>query len=358
MRFRTIPVVMAFLAFVPVGLGAQGQASPPTSPAPPPAPNAGPQTPAVIPVTVNLVNVLFTVLNARNKMVTDLTQKDFQVMDDNKPQDILFFSRQNDLPLRVGVLLDTSNSIRERLQFEQEAAVDFLYNVVRKNQDQVFLMSVDDSPEITQDFTGDLDRLRNSINRQRAGGGTALYDAVYTAAEHLAKAMPEPQSGGQLDSRGVLVVISDGDDNVSRHSRREALEMAQHAGIVIYTISTSTNWILTDKETNDANAADRKYFKDEGDKLLQQFADDSGGRAFFPYHIDDLAKSFENISDELRSEYSLAFAPANRTPDGKFHNIRIQVSTKGLKVQARKGYFADPPKSAAGAAPDKPANSN
>ena len=177
-----------------------------------------------------------------------MEQKDFKVFDDGKPQEIRFFSRQTDLPLRVGLLLDTSNSIRQRLQFEQEAAIDFLFSVIRKDKDQAFLMTVDDEPEIIQTFTSDLDRLRDAIQRQRAGGGTALYDAIYHAAE-IAQQVPQ-STGTSNDARRVLVVISDGDDTLSRHSRGEALDMAQRAGIVIYTISTSTEWIVTDQETN------------------------------------------------------------------------------------------------------------
>src|SRR5262249_41140075 len=135
---------------------------------------------------VNLVNVLFTVVNNRNKIIADMEQKDFRVYDNNLPQEIRFFSHQTDLPLRVGLLLDTSNSIRQRLTFEQDAASDFLYSVIRKDKDQAFLMTVDDEPGVIQDFTGDLDKLRTVIERQRAGGGTALYDAIYKASEKLA----------------------------------------------------------------------------------------------------------------------------------------------------------------------------
>ena len=335
MRVRITFAVHALLTCGVTGLWAQQ-----------PRPPAAPEQPIVqsqaIRRNVNLVNVLFNVVNQRNKIIADMEQKDFKVFDDNAPQEIRFFSRQTDLPLRVGLLLDTSNSIRQRLMFEQEAATDFLYSVIRKDKDQAFLMTVDDEPEIIQDFTSDLDRLRNVIQRQRAGGGTALYDAVYKAAEQLAMQVPQ-STGSPLDARGVLVVISDGDDNLSRHTRGEALETAQRAGIVIYTISTSTDWIITDQETNGANNASRKYLKTDGDRALEQFATDSGGQAFFPYHVDDLARSFSNIGSDLRSQYSLAYVPTSKFGDGKFHTIRIETAAKGLKVQARKGYFADVP---------------
>jgi VWFA-related protein len=318
------------------------RAQQPQQPAPPPQPPAPVEPPLnagqSIQRNVNLVDVLFTVLNRQNKIVADLNRDNFRVFDDDAQQEIRFFNRQTDLPLRVGLLLDTSNSIRDRLHFEQQAAIDFFYNVIRRDKDQAFLMTVDDEPEMVQGFTGDLNTLREAILKQRAGGGTALYDAIYQACQQLLK-LPASVGNPDTDLRRVLVVISDGDDNLSRHSRGEALDIATRAGIVIYTISTSTNWIVSDQEAAAGDPSNRKYMKDEGDKVLQQFSDESGGRAFFPYRVDDLAQSFAYIGDELRSQYSLAYVPI-RPGDGKFHKIRIEVNTKGLQVRARKGYYA------------------
>src|SRR5580704_3079389 len=159
-----------------------------------PAPAAEPDQGASIRQNVNLVDVLFTVFNNKNKVVANLEKADFKVFDDNVPQEIRFFSRQTDLPLRVGLLLDTSNSIRQRLQFEQQAATDFLFDVIRRDKDQAFLMTVDDNPEVIQPFTGDVPHLRDVIQRQRAGGGTALYDAIYKACEELLHS-PLPAAG-------------------------------------------------------------------------------------------------------------------------------------------------------------------
>ena len=314
------------------------------APAPPP-PEAPLASTQAIRRDVNLVDVLFTVFNRQNKIVANLEQKDFRVTDDGAPQQILFFSRQTDLPLRVGLLLDTSNSIRSRLKFEQDAAIDFLYSVIRRDKDQAFLMTIEDDPQLVQPVTADLNRIRDAILRQRAGGATALYDAIYKASEEMVK-LPLP-TGSRLDLRRVLVVISDGDDTLSRRSRSEALDMAQRAGIVIYTISTSTEWIVSDNNSRAAQTANRKYMKTGGDKVLELFANDSGGRAFFPYLLDDLAQSFAAIGDELRSQYSLAYVPAGRSPDGKFHNIRIQAIPGGLQVRARRGYYATPPEASA-----------
>jgi Ca-activated chloride channel family protein len=291
---------------------------------------------------VNLVDVLFTVFDKHNHIVSTLEKDDFKVTDDGELQRILFFSRQSDLPLRVGLLMDTSNSIRSRLKFEQEAAIDFLYTVIRRDKnDQTFLMTIEDDPQMVVSPTSDLNQVRDAILRQRAGGGTALYDAIYRASEAMAK-LPLP-NGSKLDLRRVLVVISDGDDTLSRHSRSEALDMAQRAGIVIYTISTSTQWIVSDNNSPAARAARRKYMKTSGDKELEVFADDSGGRAFFPYLVEDLSSSFAAISDELRNQYSLAYVPAGREPDGKFHKIRVQAVPKDIRVRARNGYYAAQP---------------
>ena len=314
--------------------------APAPQPPPPEAPVASTES---IRRDVNLVDVLFTVFNKQNKIVADLEEKDFKVSDDGAAQQILSFSHQTDLPLRVGLLLDTSNSIRSRLKFEQDAATDFLYSVIRRDKDQTFLMTIEDDPQLVQSATADLGRVRDTLQRQRAGGGTALYDAIYKASEEMVK-LPLPTGTPEL--RRVLVVISDGEDTLSRRSRGEALDMAQRASIVIYTISTSTEWIVSDNKSQAARTAQRKYLKTDGDKVLETFANDSGGRAFFPYLIDDLASSFAAIGEELRSQYSLAYVPAGRSPDGKFHNIRIQT-LNGLQIHARKGYYATPPSATA-----------
>jgi Ca-activated chloride channel family protein len=343
MPFWRIPAVLLTLALAAPSLLAQAPAAP-SAPAAPPEPaqtQPAQATDQSIRTNVNLVDVLFTVMDRKNKIVSDLAQGNFTVFDDGKPQEIRFFSQQTDLPLRVGLLLDTSNSIRARLQFEQEAAIDFLFNVIRRGKDEAVLMTVDDQPEVIQDFTGDTSRLRDAIQRQRAGGATALYDAVYEACSQLIQHAPLTNTSN--DVRRVLVVISDGEDTLSHHSRSEALEIAQRAGIVIYTISSNTDWIVTDQETNASKSFDRKFEKGPGDQVLQHFAEDSGGRAFFPYHIDDLAQSFAQIGNELRSQYSLAYnLPSGQLADGKFHTIRIAVGTKGLLVHARKGYLAAP----------------
>jgi VWFA-related protein len=308
----------------------------------PPVPPQDPSQQGRITTIVNLVDVLFTVLNHRNKLVPDLDKADFKVFDDGKPQDIRYFSKQTDLPLRIGMLLDTSNSIRDRIKFEQDASVNFLFSVLRRNKDEAFVMTFDDEPQIIQAFTGDSGKLRDEIVRTRAGGGTAIYDAIYTACQKELSHPPRPP-GDQPDVvRRVMILISDGEDNLSNHTRTEAIEMAQRTSVVIYTISTSTQWISL-SQTDPNKAGDRKYHKTEGDQILEHLASETGGRSFFPYHVDDLDVSFQDIGDELRNQYSIAYAPTNSALDGRYHKIRIEMPDhKGYQVRARRGYFARP----------------
>lgn len=303
-------------------------------PSSPSAPQATPQKPGepTIGTTTALVRLVASVTDRRHKFITDLDQKDFHILEDGKPQDISFFTRQTDLPLRIAMLLDTSNSIRERLRFEQDAAIDFLNNVIRRNKDMAFLMTFDNEPEVIQDYTGDLATLNAAIQKQRAGGGTALRDAIFQASEKLVNA-PLP-GGPNAAVRRVLVVISDGDDNLSDHALSDAMEMAQRAEAVVYAISTNTDWLSISGETP------HKNFKTHGDKVLEQFATDTGGRVFFPYKIDDLAVSFQDIGSELRSQYLIAYRPASITATSGFRTIHIEVDRKGLTVRTRKGYYA------------------
>jgi len=298
------------------------------------------QSPQKIVQVVNLVDVLFTVLNRRNKLVPDLQKQDFKVFDEKLPQEIRYFSKQTDLPLRIGMLVDTSNSIRDRIKFEQDASINFLFSVLRHGRDEAFVMTFDDEPQVVQAFTSDAGLLRDQILQTRAGGGTAVYDAIYEACQNDLSHPPRPP-GDQPDVvRRVMILISDGDDNLSNHTRSEAIEMAQRTSVVIYTISTSTQWIQL-SQTNPEKLANRKSHLTEGDKILQDLADETGGRAFFPYHVDDLDQSFQDIGDELRNQYSIAYIPTNYVLDGRYHRIRIEVPDhKGYQVRARRGYFA------------------
>ena len=314
-----------------------------TPPAQSPAPSQEPaqQSGQKIGVRVNLVDVLFTVLDRRNKLVPALEKTDFKIFDDKLPQEIRYFSKQSDLPLRIGILLDTSNSIRDRIKFEQDASINFLFTVLRRNKDEAFAMTFDDEPQIIQPFTGDAGALRDQITKTRAGGGTAIYDAIYEACVKELSHPPRPP-GDQPDVvRRVMVLISDGEDNLSNHTKTEAIEMAQRTSVVIHTISTSIQWISLTQNNEPAKSGDRKYHLTDGDKILQELAEETGGRSFYPYHVDDLDQSFQDIGDELRNQYSIAYLPNNYVLDGRYHKIRIEVPEhKGYQVRARRGYLA------------------
>lgn len=268
-------------------------------------------------IQVNLENVLFTVVDKKNRLVTNLNKDDFSVNEDGKPQKILFFGRETNLPLRVGILIDTSNSIRMRLRFEQEAAIDFLYDSIRPDTDKAFVVGFDVEPVMVQDYTDDLDKLRQAISSLQAGGGTGLYDAIFYACREKMIYTPAPQPY----LRRVLIIVSDGQDNFSQHSRDEALSMAQKAEATIYAISTNWTGVGT-----------------RGDKVLKYLAEETGGRAFFPVQASDMAGEFKRIASELRSQYSLAYAITAH--DGSFRKITIKTDKKGLHVQAKAGYFA------------------
>ncbi|HXJ45365.1 MAG TPA: VWA domain-containing protein [Candidatus Dormibacteraeota bacterium] len=340
MRQAITALLLAFILLaLPISESAQQQQQPP------PVPNQQEtqQSQTTIKVPVNVVDVLATVLNRRNKLVPDLTQDDFKLLDENTPQTIRFFSRQSDIPLRIGLLMDTSNSIRDRLKFEQDAAVNFLYTVLRRGKDQSFAMTFDDEPQIIQGFTGDTGLLRDQIVKTRAGGGTAVYDAIYEAcAKHLSN--PPRPPGDQPDIvRRVMILISDGEDNLSDHTRAEAVEMAQRTGVVIYTISTSIQWVTTTAEKDCRATGTCKYHLTDGDKILQDLAEETGGRSFYPYHVDDLDQSFQDIGDELRNQYQITYNPSNFVPNGKYHRIKLEVPKfGGYQVRARRGYYARP----------------
>jgi Ca-activated chloride channel homolog len=340
MRRALILAVTSALLLMLTAVGDRAQQPAPPSQSPAPAQESQQGGPgATITRTVNLVDVLFTVLDRRNKLVPTLEKDDFKISDDKSPQSIRYFARQTDLPLRIGLLMDTSNSIRDRLKFEQDAATSFLFSVIRRTKDQAFVMTFDDEPNVLQGFTDDAGRLRDEIIKTRAGGGTAVFDAIYAACDKELSHPPRPP-GDQPDVvRRVMIVISDGDDNLSLHTRAEAIEMAQRYSVVIYTISTSTQWIQL-SQTDPNKLADRKMHLTEGDKILQDLADETGGRAFFPYHVDDLDQSFQDIGDELRNQYSIAYIPTNNSLDGRYHRIKIEIPDhKGYQVRARRGYY-------------------
>jgi len=268
---------------------------------------------------VTRVNMLFTVTDKKGRFVTDLVKDDFQVYENKSPQTIAEFTAETDLPLRLGILIDTSNSIRERFKFEQEAAISFIQSVVRQGRDKAMVVSFDTSAELVADLNDDTEKLQAAIRGLRPGGGTALFDAIYFACrDKLAKDQPRHKF------RRAIVLVSDGDDNQSQVSRDQALEMAQKADVVIYAISTNVVRGETD-----------------GDKILKYLTAETGGQPFFPFKVEDLEQSFENIANELRHQYNVFYRPEPLRADGLYHTVEMKVKgRKDLVVRCRKGYYA------------------
>ncbi len=273
----------------------------------------------VIKLDVTRVNILFTVSDKRGRFVTNLVQEDFEVYEKKKRQQILEFTAESDLPLRLALLIDTSNSVRDRFRFEQEAAIEFLNNLLRPNADRAMIVSFDTAAELVSDLTADHEKLVKAIRDLRPGGGTALYDAIFNSCkERLMADQPRHKF------RRAVVILSDGEDNQSRYTREQALEMAQKAEAAIYTISTNITRIESD-----------------GDKLLKYLAQETGGLALFPFKVEDLTQSFENIANELRSQYNLLYRPEPLHTDGLYHTVEIKTrARKDLVIRAKRGYYA------------------
>ncbi|HTW63348.1 MAG TPA: VWA domain-containing protein [Bryobacteraceae bacterium] len=272
-----------------------------------------------ITLDVSRVNMLYTVSDKKGRFVTDLNKDDFEVFENKKPQTIIEFAAESDLPLRLAILIDTSNSVRDRFHFQQEAATNFIDSTVRPEHDKAMIVSFDTAAQLVSDLTGDIAELEKGIENLRPGGGTSLYDAIFFACrDKLMEDQP------LYKFRRAMVILSDGEDNESRYTRDQALEMAQKADVTIYTISTNITRIDTD-----------------GDKVLRYFASETGGQSFFPFKASDLDQDFENIANELRHQYNIFYRPDPLKADGLYHAVEIRVKRrKDLIVRARKGYYA------------------
>ncbi len=309
---------------------AQAPAAPstlaPASSAPANAQQSG-QTPSdddtntapTIKVGVNEVNLIFTVTDKHGHYIPNLKLSDFALLDDQRaPERVNSFRQQINLPLRVGIVIDASTSIRTRFQFEQQSANEFLLSILKSKSDRAFVMGFDVTPTVTQDWTNNLDGLEAGVNRLRPGGGTALFDAVYTACRD--KLLSER---GAEPVRKAMILISDGDDNQSRVHTDEAIKMCQRSETIIYAIST--NWTPS---------------RGRGDKVLTDMAEETGGEVFFPPSVEEMSNSFKNIEEELRSQYALNYVPADFRADGSFRPIYLYCNDRRYQVRARKGYFA------------------
>jgi VWFA-related protein len=318
---------MSLSAQQPATAPAPAQTKPPTAAPATPAPQQA--LPAADPADdnsapnlrlgVNEVNLIFTVTDRHGHYIANLKQSDFALLDDQKaPARVNDFRQQINLPLRVGIVIDASTSIRTRFQFEQQSATEFLTETLKARGDRAFVMGFDVTPTVTADWSNNLDALETGINRLRPGGGTAMFDAVYTACRD--KLLTER---GQEPVRKAMILISDGDDNQSRVRADEAIKMCERSETIIYAIST--NWTPS---------------RGKGDQVLQQMSDATGGQTFFPPSVEEMTTSFHDIQAELRSQYALTYTPADFKANGAYRPIYLFCNDRRYQVRARKGYFA------------------
>jgi len=323
---RKLIVLVLAAAFSSAAIKAQQPATPPAATpaaqqsAAPVADAQSDETAPIVHLGVNEVNLIFTVTDKHGKYIPNLQQSDFALLDDQKaPARVNSFHQQINLPLRVGIVIDASTSIRSRFQFEQQSATEFLLDILKARSDRAFVMEFDDTPTVDQDWTNDIDKLEAGVNKIRPGGGTALYDAVYTACRD--KLLEGARDREPV--RKAMVLISDGDDNQSRVHPDEAIKECQRAETIIYAIST--NWTPS---------------RGKGDKALSDMAEATGGAVFFPPSVEEMSNSFKSIEEELRSQYALNYTPADFKTDGAFRSIYLYCNDRRYQVRAKKGYFA------------------
>jgi VWFA-related protein len=292
-------------------------------------PAAAPQnTPSRGQIDVNVLNVPLMVLVTDNKgkIVTNLTREDFRVYEDDKLQTIRNYVRETDLPLSIALLVDSSGSVIEQIKFEQAAAIDFFFNTMKRRKDRATVVGFDSVPRILSNdtpdgFTDEPERLAEAVRKIKAGGGTAVFDAIYGSVRN----MLANESG---ERRKLVILISDGDDTASKRSKTEALEMAQRHDTTIYAISTN--------KTSDTKSRE----KVRGDDVIKELVEQTGGKAYFPLKLDDLASDFQKIGEELRSQYIISYAPTNQNLDGSYRKLRVEIANKKYTARTRQGYFA------------------
>ncbi|MBI4459725.1 MAG: VWA domain-containing protein [Acidobacteria bacterium] len=308
-------------------------------------------------VEVEEVQIPFSVFDRRGNLVLDLKKSDFRVFEDGVEQELGYFSPATNLPLRFGILIDTSSSARMRLKFEKEAAMQLGYYVLQHSKDhQGFLMTFDHGPDVIQDYTTDPDDLTTSLDNLKAAGGTALLDAIIEACEKKLMTAPGPGI-----PRRVLVVFSDGDDNLSKHSLEQTVDVALRAEVRIFVVSSNgygqnapgeevlrrlvsaTNGRLYSPLNDLPSAAFATgYISKHQIQESQNSVYEPGTGQYTSELVMSLTKALEAIGDELTHQYAVGYIPKNRTLDGKFRTVEIRTTRKDAEIRAKKGYYAVP----------------
>ena len=276
-----------------------------------------------IKLSSDLVTVLTSVSDSSGNHVDDLNKSDFRVFEDNRPQDIAGLYREDQVPLRLVFLFDTSLSIRHRFDFEQRAAARFFQQVVRPG-DQAAIISVSTDPKLEAQFTPNVNTLVSTLSRLQPGGATSLYNALIESAKYL-----RPSEG-----RHVMVVLSDGADTISTSTLAQALTEVQKSDAMIFAVHSTG-------VAPSANVQDLG-----GEFVLKAMCEDTGGRAFFPPIYDDQARETRDLDDiyrrlaaEVRAQYVLTYYSNSQNRDGHFRAIRVEVKRPGVQVRARRGYY-------------------
>ncbi len=269
---------------------------------------------------VDEVNVLFTVSNGSGKYNHELTLDDLQVLDNHLPPErISYFQKETDLPLRVGVLIDLSDSVTQRFSFEKKAATAFLHKVLRPQVDEAFIVGFGNNVELYQDFTSDVPALSMAVKHLRAGGDTRLYDAIRFASDKLAHA------SGPAAVRRAIILITDGEDTRSKSLMYDAIQAALRAETAIFALSS-----------NDLNVDRYPH----GEAVLELITRPTGGGVLAAHNPFEIVRAFSRVKEALRNQYAIGYKPADFKPDGSFRSIEIVPRQGKLRVQCRRGYFA------------------
>ncbi len=322
------------------------------------------KTDATFAGSVKVVNVFASVHNSKNETVKDLKQEDFTIEEDGRPQVIKYFARETDLPLTLGLMVDTSGSQRRVLGQEKTATSDFIAQVMREDKDKAFLIKFDAEAEEMQELTSSKKKLQSALNdvegaaprqlqrrndpnsgsgssgNQRAG--TILYDAILLASNEEMK---------KLQGRKAMILLTDGDDHGSRSSLSECIESAQRADTIVYSI------YFADQEQSNMNPSfggpgmgrhggggggrrPQQVSRGDGKKILQRISKETGGLFFEVTKKMPIDKIYQQIEEELRSQYNLGYTPDKSDAGSGFRKIKVTAKGKGLVVQARDGYYA------------------
>ena len=270
---------------------------------------------------VQEVDILFTVTDRRNRFVRDLTSSDFAITDNGElPKRITYFQSRADLPLRIAIVLDTSDSVEQSFPFEQKTAAMFLTQILRPASDLALIIGFNNQVQVAQPATNDTELLSRAIRSLHVAGRTAIYDAVSVASKELGRINDVPLSRRVI----VIVLVTDGEDNDSHLDINQAIEIAQRNASLVYVIST--NELATSRA-------------DSPDAAMKELSEATGGNRFHAEAQSDLKNAFSNMQKELRSQYAIGYAPVDAAPDGSFHRLSV-VGPKNLRIYCRKGYFA------------------